>query len=47
VVATFLVPPAWLPPRVRAVELSRSIVLEQVSIFENCASIPRMPPSSC
>ena len=28
---------------VRAVELSRSIVLKQVSIFERCSSIPRKP----
>ena len=34
-------------PRVRAVELSRSIVREQVSIFANCASLPRMPRISC
>jgi hypothetical protein len=34
-------------PRVRAVMLSRSIMLGQVSIFENCASNPRMPPISC
>jgi hypothetical protein len=34
-------------PTVRAVDLSPSIVLKQVSIFENCSSIPRMPPISC